>query len=74
MNILRGERGQAKDIIDDLQKKLQVVVAVLNDYDLERQVCSVAWFLSLCKQRVVALNPAFVSSEPWAAQCSMATT
>jgi hypothetical protein len=40
MNILRGERDQAKDIIDDLQKKLQAVTAVLNDYDLERQVCS----------------------------------
>lgn len=38
MNILRGERDQAKDIIDDLQKKLAVVTAVLNDYDLERQV------------------------------------
>jgi hypothetical protein len=45
MNILRGERDQAKDIIDDLQKKLQVVVAVLNDYDLERQVRSI---VSLC--------------------------
>lgn len=37
MNILRGERDQAKDIIDDLQKKLAMVTAVLNDYDLERQ-------------------------------------
>jgi hypothetical protein len=59
MNILRGERDQAKDIIDDLQKKLQVVVAVLNDYDLERQVCSTACVgiepCIVCG-RVVALN------------------
>jgi hypothetical protein len=45
MNILRGERDQAKDIIDDLQKKLQAVTAVLNDYDLERQVSSVTCYL-----------------------------
>jgi hypothetical protein len=38
INILRGERDQAKDIIDDLQKKLQAVTAVLADYDAERQV------------------------------------
>lgn len=38
MNILRGERDQAKDIIDDLQEKLQAVMAVLADYDAERQV------------------------------------
>eukprot|EP00775_Hariotina_reticulata_P001871 gene1871-2208_t len=37
INILRGERDQAKDIIDDLQKKLQAVTAVLADYDAERQ-------------------------------------
>lgn len=39
MNILRGERDQAKDIIDDLSSKLQAVMAVLGDYDAERQVC-----------------------------------
>lgn len=38
INILRGERDQAKDIIDDLQKKLGAVNAVLSDYDAERQV------------------------------------
>lgn len=38
MNILRGERDQAKDIIDDLQKKLSAVQAVLADHDAERQV------------------------------------
>eukprot|EP00878_Enallax_costatus_P005708 GHUV01005985.1.p1 GENE.GHUV01005985.1~~GHUV01005985.1.p1 ORF type:complete len:449 (+),score=181.87 GHUV01005985.1:226-1572(+) len=37
MNILRGERDQAKDIIDDLQKKLSAVNAVLADHDAERQ-------------------------------------
>ncbi|KAF6262596.1 hypothetical protein COO60DRAFT_599115 [Scenedesmus sp. NREL 46B-D3] len=37
MNMLRGERDQAKDIIDDLQKKLAVVQAVVNEYDVERQ-------------------------------------
>ena len=40
MNILRGERDQAKDIIDDLQKKLAAVNAVLADHDAERQVGS----------------------------------
>jgi uncharacterized coiled-coil DUF342 family protein len=37
MNILRGERDQAKDIIDELSLKLQAVNAVLGDYDAERQ-------------------------------------
>ncbi|KAF8056252.1 PPI1 [Scenedesmus sp. PABB004] len=36
LNILRGERDQAKDIINDLQGKLQAVMAVLADYDAER--------------------------------------
>jgi hypothetical protein len=48
MNILRGERDQAKDIIDDLQKKLQAVTAVLNDYDLERQVRSIGCGCTVC--------------------------
>jgi hypothetical protein len=38
VNILRGERDQAKDIIDDLSKKLNAVNAVIDDYQAERQV------------------------------------
>jgi len=41
VNILRGERDQAKDIIDDLSKKLNAVNAVIDEYQAERQVC--AW-------------------------------
>lgn len=37
VNILRGERDQAKDIIDDLQAKLSVVMGALADFDAERQ-------------------------------------
>jgi hypothetical protein len=39
VNILRGERDQAKDIIDDLSKKLTVVNAVIDEFQSERQVC-----------------------------------
>jgi hypothetical protein len=39
VNILRGERDQAKDIIDDLSKKLNVVNAVIDEFQSERQVC-----------------------------------
>lgn len=53
MNILRGERDQAKDIIDDLQGKLTAVNAVLADYDAERQVCVLTAALSRCKDTVV---------------------
>ena len=38
VNILRGEREQAKDIIDDLSKKLGVVNATIDGYQEERQV------------------------------------
>lgn len=37
VNILRGERDQAKDIIDDLSKKLTVVNAVIDEFQSERQ-------------------------------------
>lgn len=40
VNILRGERDQAKDIIDDLSKKLNAVNAVIDEYQAERQVCA----------------------------------
>lgn len=38
VNILRGERDQAKDIIDDLSKKLNAVNAVIDEFQSERQV------------------------------------
>lgn len=38
VNILRGEREQAKDIIEDLSKKLNAVNAVIDGYQEERQV------------------------------------
>ena len=38
VNILRGEREQAKDIIDDLSKKLNAVNAVIDEFQSERQV------------------------------------